>query len=75
MILILMAGLTLLNDYVMILGFMPIITNTLMVLLVIMRAIIISPLIYLMEEMNVLLGEQVDHIWVQWEDTVVGPVR
>ena len=70
-----MAGLTFLKPYVMTLVFMPIITNTLMVLLVIMRAIIISLLIYLMEEMNALPGERVDHIWVQWEDIVVGPVR
>ena len=70
-----MAGLTLLKPYVMTLVFMPIITNTLMVLLVIMRVIIISLLIYLMEEMNALPGERVDHIWVQWEDIVVGPVR
>ena len=49
--------------------------DTLMVLLVIIRAIIISLLIYLMEEMNALPGERVDHIWVQWEDIVVGPVR
>ena len=70
-----MVGPTLFKRYVMTLVFMLIITSMLMVLRVIMRVIIISLLTYRMEEMNALPGERVDHIWVQWEDTVVGPAR